>query len=195
MMQDKIEKLMSWRRDDRHSQIHLSADARDLRGGSQEGGPSFSQMLEMEMDTYEVAFPKIPSAEERSSKRHKAQGSTERDALENTTSQFMQTDFDMSSVPGQSSDHESARGEHPEGDRRARQDDCSIWPQCFMVDHLSSRGPRGRGRSSASASRHQPTGGKSYSSSSSKGPEGMCVPMTANVFSTLNMAAGMPTRV
>ncbi|CAE7871442.1 unnamed protein product [Symbiodinium microadriaticum] len=46
MMQDKIEKLMSWRRDDRHSQIHLSADARDLRGGSQEDGPSFSQMLE-----------------------------------------------------------------------------------------------------------------------------------------------------
>ncbi|CAE7868918.1 unnamed protein product, partial [Symbiodinium sp. KB8] len=76
MMQDKIEKLMSWRRDDRHSQIHLSADARDLRGGSQEGGPSFSQMLEMEMDTYE----------------------------------FMQTDFDMSSVPGQSSDRESAEG-------------------------------------------------------------------------------------
>ncbi|CAE7208534.1 unnamed protein product [Symbiodinium microadriaticum] len=41
MMQDKIEKLMSWRRDDIHSQIHLSADARDLRGGSQEDGPSF----------------------------------------------------------------------------------------------------------------------------------------------------------
>ena len=46
MMQDKIEKLMSWRRDDRHSQTHFSADARDLRGGSQEDGPSFSQMLE-----------------------------------------------------------------------------------------------------------------------------------------------------
>ncbi|CAE7582461.1 unnamed protein product [Symbiodinium sp. CCMP2592] len=110
MMQDKIEKLMSWRRDDRQLQIHLSAESGDLRGGSQEGELSFSQMLDQEMDTYEDVLPEVPSADERSSKRHKAQESVEGATPDNAMSQFMQTDFDMSSIPGQSSERESVEG-------------------------------------------------------------------------------------
>ena len=120
---------MSWRRDDLRSCMRLTSPTeQDLRGGSEapsSQGPSFSQMLEQEMDTY-ADLPAPAEADgvtEPSPKRPKtkdgvdatalgagglgltqAKEPADRNVLENTLSQIMQTDFDISCVPGQSSE-------------------------------------------------------------------------------------------
>ena len=51
LMQDHMDKLMSWRRADVQSRMQLSNVANgDLRGGSQPSSPSFSQQLRQELD-------------------------------------------------------------------------------------------------------------------------------------------------
>ena len=51
LMQDHMDKLMSWRRADVQSRMQLSNVATgDLRGGSQPSSPSFSQQLRQELD-------------------------------------------------------------------------------------------------------------------------------------------------
>ena len=127
IMSDRVDRLMSWRRDDLRSCMLLtSPNQKDLRGGSEapgSQGPSFSQMVEEEMDTY-VDPPAPAEADgvaEPSPKRPKTQDGVDAtasgvggiglaqseepvdgNALENTFSQIMRTDFDISSVPDQS---------------------------------------------------------------------------------------------
>ena len=117
---DKIERLMSWRRQDQSSRLHLTSlaehDARaggqadlmvqwicDIRGGSQEGGESFSQMVEQQLA--EELEPEEPVP-----KRQKASGSTDFVDMSATMTQYMQTDFDMDSIPSRLHDMDTSSG-------------------------------------------------------------------------------------
>ena len=75
----------------------------DLRGGSQDGGESFSQMVERLLEeTLEVEEP-VP-------KRHKALASTDFLDMSATMTQYMQTDFDMGSIPSRLHDMDTSEG-------------------------------------------------------------------------------------
>ena len=75
----------------------------DIRGGSQEGGESFSQMVEQQLA--EELEPEEPVP-----KRQKASGSTDFVDMSATMTQYMQTDFDMDSIPSRLHDMTRPQG-------------------------------------------------------------------------------------
>ena len=84
-----------------------SEAASDIRGGSLSQDMDFSQMLQDELD--QTLAAEAEGVAEPSQKRSKTGDRGDANTA-NTLSQLMQTDFDISTVPEQSSSRPSAQG-------------------------------------------------------------------------------------